>query len=116
MNLDRLTTIALKEAEKSEHRYKHGAVLFRQGKPISKGHNQTNRGHNAAKGYWAGSLHAEIASLINARTDTRGASILVVRRNLRNSLPCSNCFAALKAEGIKSIFYSDNGVINETRI
>ena len=72
-NLDRLVNIAFKQAIKSTHQYKHGAVIFRQGKVISKGYNETHRGVSQYKGYWEGSCHAEIAALIRAKGTAAGA-------------------------------------------
>jgi len=111
MKLTRLVKLALKEAVKSEHRYQHGAVIFRRGKVIGRGFNKTNRGTSRFKGYWRGSLHAEIAALLDIRGAVHGASIVIVRNNLRNSFPCASCLAALKEVGIKSIFYSNEGSI-----
>lgn len=93
----------------SKHRYKHGAIIFKQGKILSTGHNRTERGFSGFPDYWQGSLHAEVAAIINARTDVRGCSIMVARHNSGNSKPCRACLAAIKAAGIKKLFYTENG-------
>ena len=115
-NLDRLVSIAFKQAVKSTHQYKHGAVIFRQGKVISKGYNETHRGVSQYKGYWEGSCHAEIAALIRAKGTAAGASILIVRRHYRNSRPCNSCRAALQVAGIKNVFYTDDGNLVKEKI
>ena len=105
---------ALISAEQSKHRYKLGAVVFKQGKILSKGYNETKRGVGKITGYWEGSLHAEVSAILGVNTSVYGASVLVVRRNLRNSRPCVSCLAFLKRAGIKRVFYfQDNALINE---
>ena len=103
-------------ALKSTHRYKHGAVIFKQGKILSTGFNKTERGFSGFPDYWQGSLHAEIAAIINARTDVRGCSIMVVRHNAGNSKPCNACLAAIKAAGIKKLFYTQEGNLVKGKI
>lgn len=107
MNLQSLIRHACKQASKSIHRHKLGAVIFRKGKIISKGYNKTNRGISDFGGFWKGSCHAEIAALIHSRCDLRGASIMVMRLNLRCSRPCAPCMAALKEAGLRTVFYHD---------
>lgn len=104
----KLAEIALKEAEKSKHRYKLGAIIFKQGKIISKGYNQTNRYNRFNYGHWEGSLHAELAALLGALKRARGASLMVVRKGYRMAYPCPDCMAALKDAGIKRVFYTTN--------
>ena len=112
MDLTRLINHAQQEAEKSTHHYKLGTVIFRQGKVISRGHNKTCRGFKGNTGeYWQGSLHAEISAIIAARCNLAGSSILVVRRGLRLARPCVACLAAIKEAGVKSLFYSNEGII-----
>lgn len=116
MKLLRIVSICMKQAAKSKHRHKHGAVIFKQGKVISRGHNETKHGNSKFKGYWSGSLHAEISAIIKANTSLDGCSICVVRSNLRTSFPCVSCMAALKKVGIKNLYYSDDGAIMKERI
>lgn len=56
-------------------------------------------------------LHAEIAAILKAR-DKRIYSIHIYRRNKQNDLanakPCPICMEAIKAYGIKKVFYSDS--------
>lgn len=116
MNLHKLLKRAKNEAQKSEHQYKLGAVIFRQGKVIGKGFNKTKRGISNLRGFWTGSVHAEIAALISTRGNADGSSILVVRHNGRCARPCVACFAALKEAGIKRVFYSNNGFIDMEKV
>jgi len=108
MKIKRIADIAEEEATKSHHHYKLGAVIFKQGKVISKGHNDTKRGFSGYRGFWEGSLHAEIAAIIKSRTDVSGCSILVRRRYGRDSSPCPNCMAAIKGAGLKKVYFYKN--------
>ena len=114
--LDRIVKVAAEEAAKSSYHYKMGAVIFKQGKVISKGYNDTKRGFSGYRGYWEGSLHAEIAALVKSRTDVSGCSILVHRRYSGDSHPCNSCMAALKSAGIKNIFYSEAGTLLKEKL
>lgn len=105
--LKRILKIASSEAEKSSHTYKLGAVVFKQGKVISRGHNKVNRGVSSHYGHWAGSLHAELAAIIAARSDLTGTSILVARTGETLAKPCESCMAAIKEAGIKWVWYTD---------
>lgn len=116
MKLQRLAAIAAKEAVKSKHQYKLGAVIYKQGKVISRGYNDTKRGFSGYRGYWEGSLHAEISALIRARSDVRGCSILVFRVGGGDSRPCHSCMAALKAAGIKNVVYAHIGEFVKEKI
>lgn len=57
------------------------------------------------------SVHAEVAAIRDAgRTDLRGGTLVVARVSPRGeqamSKPCSNCQIALKAAGIKKVYYT----------
>lgn len=116
MKFTTIVKAALKEAAKSKHKHKLGAVIFKHGKIISKGYNQTSRGYSFNYGHWEGSLHAELAAIIGARTDLKGSSILVARNNHRLAKPCECCFAAIKAAGIKKIFYTTDLGVDKERV
>ena len=114
MKIKRIADIAEEEATKSHHHYKLGAVIFKQGKVISKGHNDTKRGFSGYRGFWEGSLHAEIAAIIKARTDVSGCSILVRRKYGRDSGPCPSCLAAIRSANLKKLyFYKDDKLVVE---
>lgn len=116
MKLKRIALIALNESVKSKHRYKHGAVIFKQGKILSRGFNETHRGISQYKGYWEGSCHAEIAAIIRAKGGASGSNLLVTRANYRNSRPCDVCMASMKIAGIKNVFYTQDDEIVKERI
>lgn len=107
--------LAIQEAQSpSESRHNLGAVLFRGGKIISSGRNGRRHARNLHPKYKKAidSLCAEKAAILKARTDLRGASILVVRVGRDGSLllakPCDTCKLYLDYVGIKSVFYSDS--------
>lgn len=109
----RWVDLAVKEARKSEYKHRMGAVVFNKNQFISTGHNYACRSINSHLPifrHWPTSLHAEVIAIINARTDLKGASLLVVRINnkdeLKLALPCSNCMAYLQYVGIKKVYYS----------
>lgn len=117
MNITTILRKALHEAEKSTHRYKLGAIIFKQGKVISKGFNKTNRGVSYfGRHYWEGSLHAEISAIINAKCNVAGSSLFVARRNSLCARPCVSCLAAIKEAGIKDIFYTNRDVIIKEKL
>ena len=115
MKLTSLTKIAIKEALKSNHKQKTGAVIFSGKRIISVGFNQPFRSVKTATFKYfkrRHSLHAEIAAILKAKCNLRGKSILVVRINnkneLRNSKPCQYCQSYLEFVGIKDIYFSNN--------
>lgn len=115
---------AIEEAKKSRHRHRIGAVVFKRKRIISYGHNEAPRSaRNLHPRFykWPGSIHAEIAAILKAKTDLRGCSILVIRINRDNKLmysrPCKYCMMYLEYVGIKKVFYSTNsGIIADERI
>jgi len=109
----RWTDLAVKEANKSYYKQKMGAVVFNKNQFISCGHNYANRSiasHLSKYRQWETSLHAEVIAVINAKTDLRGTSIVVVRVNNNNEFrlakPCPSCISYLKYVGIKKVYYS----------
>lgn len=105
---------AIDLAKMSECNYKHGAVLRKSGKTIAVG---VNYGVNdpayltdevAAE---HAAVHAEVAALNSARKiDLTGATIYVARviknGEPRMSKPCERCQKALKARGVRKVFYT----------
>lgn len=116
MKLDRIRQLAERVALRSSHQYKLGAAIFKQGKVISTGYNKTNRGVSREYGHWEGSLHAELAAIIAARTDLKKASILVARSTGGLARPCPECMAAIKDAGIKWVYYTDGKDIDKERV
>jgi len=108
--------LAILEAEKSEHtKARVGAVIFHKKTVLSAAYNKpfalskrlAAQFHNELKV----GIHAEAAAVLKARTDLKGAEILVVRIGragaLRMSKPCPWCAMYLQYVGIKSVTYSD---------
>lgn len=108
-----LINIAIEEAKKSDHKQKVGAVIFDKKRIISKGHNTCQKSvkklHPKFQRFKY-SVHAEVDSIIKAKKDLKGTSILVVRLNKNNqfrlSKPCFNCMNYIEYVGIKKVFYS----------
>lgn len=109
---------AIKEALKSTHIFKIGAVIFDKNKIISRGHNyscKSVKSYNTKFVKWKGSIHAEVDAIIKARKPLKGLSILVIRINKNGKLglakPCKNCTKYINHVGIRKVFYSDNNEI-----
>lgn len=101
----------------SEGKFKHGAVIRKNGKTIAVGINRMVNDpyflddETAAK---HSSVHAEVAALNACRkTNLRGATIYVARVNNKGtpsmSKPCDNCQKALIERGISKVFYTNQG-------
>lgn len=111
-----MISLAIEESEKSDHRHRMGAVIFKKKYIISVGHNRSRslRSVNQHPKFrrWEHSVHAEMDAIIKARRDLKGTSILVTRINrfgeLRYARPCRHCMAYLRYVGIKKIYYSDS--------
>jgi deoxycytidylate deaminase len=108
--------LAIQQARKSTHtKARVGAVIFSKKTVISVAYNKpfalskrlAARFHSSLKV----GIHAEAAAILRARTDLRGAEMLVVRIGrsgvLRLSKPCPWCAAYIQYVGIKSVTYSD---------
>jgi len=111
---------ALKQARKSEHRHKIGAVIFSKKSIISSACNYPSR---SAKSVTAreDSLHAEVMAIIRARRNLNNLSMLVVRINAKGKLmmakPCEYCMSYIEYVGIKTIYFSDkNGNISRIKL
>lgn len=124
VSIESLKGIAIREAHKSKHKYRIGAVIYRRKEIIALSCNKPYR-HCARikKKYksYPTSIHAEIGAVLKARKDLCGTSILVVRINaagqLRLAKPCKHCHAYLDYVGIKRVIYSTNeGIMKEMRI
>ena len=111
----------IKEAQKSEHKYLIGAVIFKKNSIISRGHNYSNK---AAKHLhprfqnWKNSIHAEHDAILKARTNLKGLGMLVLRINNKGELkiakPCEYCQSYINHVGIKDVYYSNaNGDLEE---
>ena len=105
--------IAIEEALRSQHNFKHGAVIVKNGKVINSARNQyctIDRINSFKARIW--SIHAEMNALQGLpRSLTRGADIYVVRvskknQQFMNSKPCKICSSLIKKAGIKNVYYS----------
>ena len=99
---------AKKEAEKSSLTMKHGCVIVRNKKIISKGYNKYDL-HNQFKMYY--STHAEIDAISKSKSKFfKNCTMYVIRvrsdGSLTDSKPCPICQKVLKKKGILKIFYS----------
>lgn len=108
---------AIKEALKSEHQFRVGAILVNGSKIVSRGFNKPNKTHRLA--YWNhckerqehATTHAEIAALINVSKKISEKCILYVVRldaksNLALAKPCEMCMGVIKNMKIKKVIYS----------
>lgn len=103
---------AIKVAENSECRKRHGAVLTAGGRVLSVGIN-TNRNDPLIIGeaQLKNSIHAEVAALRAwGGTGLKNATIYVARLGKAGdpvySKPCENCQKALKDAGVKKVIYT----------
>lgn len=115
---------AVQVAEKSDFdQFKVGAVIFRGSKILSAESNAIRSCSKLNKKFqkWENSLHAEQHSIIKARRDLKGASMLVVRVNKNGGIgmarPCDMCWGFMEAVGIKEVYYTTStGEIARERI
>jgi deoxycytidylate deaminase len=111
--IDNIVKIAIKEAEKSNFKHRHGCVIFKNSKIISTGFNEIRHCWKLDRKYkkWVNSLHAEQKAIIFSETSLRRCSLLVVRinkkGNLVNSKPCKLCIGFITDVGISKVYYSD---------
>lgn len=110
--------LAKKLARTSEHPdHKLGAVIVKSNTILGVGVNKLKT-HPKAKNY-AQRIHAELAAILNSRTDITGADLYVFRYTQSGlqgiSKPCDGCMAAIVESGISTVYYSTSdsyGVLN----
>ncbi len=103
---------AVAQANKSQHNYKLGAVIYSGEVVYSRGYNRNiPLILNGREVY----IHAEMDAIYSAsrkRIDFSKADLLVVRLNKSGefciSKPCSNCQAAIQEVGLRSVMYIDH--------
>lgn len=110
----RILDKALHLSELSDCKFKHGAIIVKNGNVISVGINyQINDpaflDDEVAVDHAA--IHAEVAALNAAKkVNLQGAVIYIARRNKSGdpmmSRPCAKCQKAISARGIKKVFYT----------
>ena len=106
--------LCLLESEKSNYRFKIGAVVFKGSRILSSGHNEIRSSNIPSKHkLYNNSVHAEQAALLGTDWNKlKGCSILVIRcsktkGNLSNAKPCPLCQKLLAHIGIRNIYYSN---------
>lgn len=109
---------AIHAAEKSQHRHRLGAVIYKGKRILGVGYNGVGRQPSRSvvptavtAGYWPDAIHAELAAIIDAGADDcKRASILVVRLNKQGELmlakPCKICSGVIAYVGIRKVTYS----------
>jgi deoxycytidylate deaminase len=113
---NRLQNIAKDLAHMSEHHFRVGALIVKGRRVLSTGYNKTKTHtiiRNKIDRYsLCDKLHAEMAAILNARTDIIGAKLYILRVCPDNkygtgmSKPCNLCMRLIRASGIKDVFYT----------
>ncbi len=108
--------IASKQAKKSSHKQRLGAVLYSGSKVLGVGFNRVGESqHRLHTSHWPDSIHAEVAATVDALRKYPSHSLigcdLLVVRLLKNdsyglALPCSHCYNTLKHVGVRRIWFS----------
>ena len=99
---------AIKQSEKSDHRFKMGAAIARGNKVLAAAPNSRKTHPKFGSGDYS-TLHAEshaIYKAIRQGIDIVGATIYVYRRNNNLAKPCPCCMGLIHKYGIKDIVYS----------
>ena len=115
MNVARMFTLAKNVSKLSSHRFKMGAVLVKNGTPISVGYNQVKSNPRAP----ICGLHAEAQAIRSSGKDSVPGGIMFVYREMqpksRNpqkipalAKPCPHCMKELQEFGIKKVYYTTN--------
>ena len=109
--------LALKLAHRSNCRAKHGCIILKGKRILGRGFNvyKSNPTWGVKKpfakyGVEFFSIHAEAAAIKDALrkgSDIRGATLIVVRTEMRISKPCQHCQNLIESHGISKVIYSD---------
>lgn len=111
---ERLRKISIKEAQKSNHKIKLGAVIMRKNRPLSVGYNQNKTSPKLLKYFRHATIHAEICACQNVvnKNLLKGADIYVFRETKDGkpafSRPCSLCCQYLYDMGVKRAYWTTN--------
>jgi len=100
--------VAIKEAKKSKHRFKLGAVITKKNKILSKACN-VNKTHPQFGSGIFNNLHAEgnaIYKAVRQGIDLQGSTMYVYRDNNNLAKPCPCCMNLISKHGIRNIIYS----------
>ena len=116
---------AINEASKSSFNHRVGAVLMKNNHALASGFNQLRHQGTIKTSHWKGSLHAEVACLIDAlrkvpKSKIRGTTLVVVRLKRDGTLglafPCKDCYDLIESFGIKRVIFSTNTGVSEIKI
>lgn len=112
----KLLDSACELAKLSTQYQRHGAIIVKGARVIAVGVNRfMNTPEHVTDPKTQADVHAEVAALNACRkTDLTGATIYVARIARKDdspamSKPCVNCQAALKARGVKTVYYTIDG-------
>ena len=100
--------LAIKESNKSIHRFKLGACIARGKKILSKAHNTRKTHPRFGSGQYQ-TLHAESHAIYKAVRNgisLKGATLYVYRHNNNLAKPCPCCMGLIHKYGIKKVIYS----------
>lgn len=109
---------ALRIAENSECRQRHGAVLTQGGRVLGIGVNvNKNDPVYSGEDQLAFSVHAEEAAIRSwGGASLKGATIYVARLGRRgvplNSKPCAKCQELLKTAGVRRVVYTVENILH----
>lgn len=106
--MHRFLKLARKESEKSQARFKLGAVVAKGSRVLGKGYN-CSRSHPKGSGPYS-TRHAEVEAILDAKrrgVSLCGASIYVYRENHNLACPCEDCMTLIENEGITKVIYSE---------
>jgi deoxycytidylate deaminase len=108
---DPMWALAKSLSSKSPMKFKLGCVIVKKGKLIGFGYNQAKTHPQfGSKGDYK-TLHSEGDALYCAKklgNDTRGAIMIVYRKNWLNSKPCPSCQKLIEKAGISTVYYTNN--------
>lgn len=110
--------LAKKASKRSKLKFKLGAAIMKGNRVLAYSENLGKTCPEFGSGPFK-SLHAEAAVIkkcVRSGIDLKGSTIIVYRKNGRNSKPCDCCQTLIEAVGIKKVIYSDNGDMKEMRV
>lgn len=99
---------AIKVAQKSKCKYRHGCVVVVNGRVVAEA---TNRKVGDPESGWRKShIHAEFAALIAAGSRATGAQVYVARvladGSPANSKPCKKCERLIERMGVSQVVWT----------
>lgn len=100
--------LAKRESEKSEHKFKIGAVIVRKNKILSRAFNMNKTNPRFGSGDYK-MIHAEghaIWKAVRQGIDIEGSVIYVYRERGNLACPCECCQKLIAQYGIRKVIYS----------